>query len=204
MCLPRCTFSLFSKPMFSECLTNTRKVLRTSPPRTQPGSRGVHRAHRLPVRRRAAGEAGPRCSEPMASSPPAMRTRTAPWLRSYRSGCASRKACCSRLPQRRHAVDVVVAVALDMRDAQQRHQRQILLQRQPGLDRQVFGAHEVALGAGLGIPLAQRARFRSDLYRPLQVFDDTPRVASARGRARRRRASRRTRRGSPASATPAR
>ena len=59
-------------------------------------------------------------------------------------GCASRKACCSSPRQRRHAVDVVVAVALDVRDAQQVDQRQVLLHRQAGLRRQVFGRHEVA------------------------------------------------------------
>ncbi len=48
-----------------------------------------------------------------------------------------------------HAVHVVVAVAFDVPDAQQRHQRQVLLQRQAGLDRQVLGAHDVAAGAGV-------------------------------------------------------
>jgi hypothetical protein len=30
MCLPRCMFSLFSRPMISGCLTKMRQVLRTS------------------------------------------------------------------------------------------------------------------------------------------------------------------------------
>src|SRR5574341_69679 len=34
-------------------------------------------------------------SEPMAIMPSSMRTRTAPWLLSYRSGCAARNAACS-------------------------------------------------------------------------------------------------------------
>ena len=52
--------------------------------------------------------------------------------------------------QRGHAVDVVMAVALDMADAEQRHQRQVLLQGDAGLDRQVLGAHQVAAGRSRG------------------------------------------------------
>ena len=39
-----------------------------------------------------------------------------------------------RRRQRRHAVDVMVAVALDVADAEQRHQREVLLQREAGHD----------------------------------------------------------------------
>ena len=73
--------------------------------------------------------------------------------------------------QARHAVHVVVAVALDMRQPEQRDQREVLLQREPGLDGEVLAGHEVAARP---IPL-QRAALISDLYRPLQVFDETPR-----------------------------
>ena len=40
--------------------------------------------------------------------------------------------------QPRHAVHVVVAVALHVRKAEQRDQRQVLLQREPGLDGEIL------------------------------------------------------------------
>ena len=43
-----------------------------------------------------------------------------------------------------HAVDIVVAVAFDMSDADQIDQRQILLQREARLNGQVFAGHEIA------------------------------------------------------------
>jgi len=49
--------------------------------------------------------------------------------------------------RRRHAVDVVMAVALHVPDAQQRDEREILLQSDPRLHGQVLSAHEIALAA---------------------------------------------------------
>jgi len=48
----------------------------------------------------SAPDANPvQASEPITSPPSRMRTRTAPWLRSYRSGCAARNASCSPSPR---------------------------------------------------------------------------------------------------------
>ena len=130
-------------------------------------------SRRNPASRRSQSRRNP--ATPIAIRPPRILSRTAPWLRSYTSGCAARKACCSASRQRRHAVDVVMAVALHMRDAQQVDQRQVLLHRQAGLRRQVFGRHEVARRAFLArSTAAQRAALSIDLYRPLQVLDETP------------------------------
>src|SRR5574341_2623309 len=49
------------------------------------------------------------------------------------------------LRQSGHAVHVVVPIALDVRKPEQRYEREVLLQREPGLDGEVLAAHEIAL-----------------------------------------------------------
>ncbi len=51
-----------------------------------------------------------------------------------------------------HAVRIVVAVALDVRDADERGHGRILLHADPGLGGQILGGHEIALFAQLRIP----------------------------------------------------
>src|SRR5438034_1390475 len=53
----------------------------------------------------------------------------------------------------RHAVDKVVAVALDMAEPQQRDQRQVLLHADAGQGRQVLRRHEIPVSADLGVEL---------------------------------------------------
>ena len=60
------------------------------------------------------------------------------------------------------AVDEVVAVALDVAEAQQRHQRQVLLHGETGLRRQVLAGEEERARA-FAIQRRQRARLTTDL-----------------------------------------
>ena len=64
----------------------------------------------------------------------------------------------------RHAVDEMMAVALDMGEAQQRHQRQVLLHAHARQRRQVLGRHEILLPRRpRALSLATRAALRIDL-----------------------------------------
>ena len=61
------------------------------------------------------------------------------------------------------AVDEVMPVALDVRQAEQRDQREVLLHGEPGLRRQVLARHEVAALAASAFQSRQRARLTIDL-----------------------------------------
>ena len=61
------------------------------------------------------------------------------------------------------AVDEVMAVALDVGEAEQRDQREVLLHRQAGLRRQVLAREEVPAAAPSAFQMRQRARLTIDL-----------------------------------------
>ena len=85
----------------------------------------------------------------------------------------------------RHAVDEMVAVALDMRQAQQRDQRQVLLHAHPRERRQVLGRHEILLRAGLGVELGDPCRVQDRLIGALAVLAGDAAVAELHGRRKR-------------------
>ena len=67
-------------------------------------------------------------------------------------GMRREKGVLLALRHSRHAVDVMVAIALDMGQAEQVHEGNILLQGQARLRREIFARHEISLAAGFGIP----------------------------------------------------
>src|ERR1700737_3712355 len=67
-------------------------------------------------------------------------------------GVCGEKVVLLALRQRGHAVDVMMAVALDMGEPEQVDQGEILLHRQSGLGGEILTGHEVALTAGLRVP----------------------------------------------------
>ena len=71
------------------------------------------------------------------------------------------------------AVDIMMAVAFGMGDADQRAEREILLHGKPGLAGQVF-ARDKELFV-LRAPLGCTRALITDLYIPLQDFEEMPR-----------------------------
>ena len=71
---------------------------------------------------------------------------------------AQKAPAARRSARRGQAVDVVVAVALDVREPEQRDQRQVLLHGEAGLRGQVFAGQEVARGVAGGSSSARSAR----------------------------------------------
>jgi hypothetical protein len=76
--------------------------------------------------------------------------------------------------QRRHAVHVVVAVALDMRDAQQVDQARSCCTDSPACVVRSSAERKKPAPGVSAFQRAQRAAFSSDLYKPLQVLLEMP------------------------------
>ena len=79
------------------------------------------------------------------------------------------------------AVDEVVAVALDVGQAEQRDQRQVLLHREARLRRQVLARQEVAAVAALGIPEPAARQVDERLVEALAVLRRDAAVAERAG-----------------------
>ena len=67
-------------------------------------------------------------------------------------GVGPQKRILLDLSQLGHPVDIVMPIALDVCDAEQRHQRQVLLQCQAGLDRQIVALMKKRAAVALRIP----------------------------------------------------
>ncbi len=77
----------------------------------------------------------------------------------------------------RHPVDEVVPVALDMRDAEQRHQRQVLLHADPGPGGQVLGRHEIAARLAVGVEFRHARGVQQRFVQALAVLARHPGIA---------------------------
>ena len=85
-------------------------------------------------------------SDPIAIAPSRIVTRTLLSRAMIEVRMRGEERVLLRLRHARHAVDVMMPVALDMRRADQGREREILLHRDAGLRGQVLGRHEVAAG----------------------------------------------------------
>src|SRR5262245_7761440 len=83
--------------------------------------------------------------------------------------------------RKRHAIDKVMTVALDVLEPQQGDQRQVLLHADAGERGQVFGRHKVAGGTGLAIPFGNARRVEDRFIEPLAVLAGDPGIAEALG-----------------------
>src|SRR5205823_5971415 len=75
-----------------------------------------------------------------------------------------------------HAVDVMVAVALDMARADQRCQREVLLCGDPGLRGEILRRHEIAARL-LSVPLRDTRAVDQPAIEPLARFGRDPAIA---------------------------
>ena len=126
-------------------------------------------------------------SEPSASRPSAMRSRAGRrcLARRDRDGAAT-KAACSRLGRERHAVDEVMAVALDMGQPEQRDQRQVLLHADARPGGEVLGRHEVARAPASALSLRDARGVEDRLVEALAVLARDAGVAERQRRRERR------------------
>src|SRR4029079_1904842 len=70
----------------------------------------------------------------------------------------------------RHAVDEMMAIALDMAEAEQGDEREILLHADAGERGEILGRHEIALAPGLAIELADTRGVEDRLVEALAVL----------------------------------
>src|SRR2546426_6268561 len=72
-----------------------------------------------------------------------------------------------------------MAVALGVNQAEERYEREVLLQRKAGLQRQVLARHEVARGAFLAVPQPAARRVEQRLVEALAVLGRDPGIPEA-------------------------
>ena len=141
---------------------------RAHPPaaRARPtGSRGAAGIGRMEAKSSAAATAKPgQSSEPIERRPSAMRSRAGPVALRVKVGVRGDEGRLLGRGRERHAVDEVVAVALDMGQPEERDEAEVLLHADARPGGEILGRHEVRAAApASAFSFATRAALRIDL-----------------------------------------